>query len=92
MTRRITIEINADLLARAGRALDTPTTRATVEEALRRVAEAETDEAANRAARQRSFLRDLAKHADVDVLASDQMGRQQPGRKQPHPRPPKYPP
>ena len=60
MTKRTTIEIDEQLLARAKRALGRPTTRATVEEALRRAAEQAEDEHEERAARQREYFALLA--------------------------------
>lgn len=75
MVRRTTIEIEEDLLARAKRALGTPTMRATVEEALRRAAaDAEQDDA-GRAATQVAFLAGLGDRADLDVLRSGDMWR-----------------
>lgn len=73
MKRRTTIEIDDDLLARARRALGNQTTRATVEEALRRVAESADDDQAARAARQLSYLQRLCSHADTAVLTSEEM-------------------
>jgi Arc/MetJ family transcription regulator len=73
MKRRTTIEIDDDLLARARRVLGNQTTRATVEEALRRLIEAAESEQANRAARQLSYLRQLSSHTDIGVLASEDM-------------------
>jgi Arc/MetJ family transcription regulator len=75
MTKRTTIEIDELLLARAKRALGRPTTRATVEEALRRASEAAEDEHEQRAARQREYFALLATLGDMDVLASDEMWR-----------------
>jgi Arc/MetJ family transcription regulator len=75
MTKRTTIEIDEQILDRAKRALDLPTTRATVEEALRRAAEQAEDEFEERAARQIEYLRTLGEHVDLDVLASDEMWR-----------------
>ncbi len=75
MTRRTTIEIDEDLLARAKRALGSPTTRATVEMALRQAAEGAEDERAQRAERQRRYLAELPNLADVSVLRSDEMWR-----------------
>jgi Arc/MetJ family transcription regulator len=75
MAKRTTIELDEELLARAKRALGLDTTRATVEEALRQVAEqAETNEA-HRSHRQRAYLAALSSHVDVDVLRSEQMWR-----------------
>ena len=73
MLKRTTIEIDDELLARAKRALGRPTTRATIEEALRRVADMAEDEQAERAARQRQYFAALATHGDLDVLASEDM-------------------
>lgn len=75
MIKRTTIEIDEELLARAKRALGSPTTRATIEEALRRAAEQAEDEHEERAARQLKYLKSLATHVDLDVLASDEMWR-----------------
>jgi Arc/MetJ family transcription regulator len=75
MIKRTTIEIDEELLDRAKRALGQPTTRATVEEALRRSAEQAEDEFAERRTRQLEYLRTLSKHVDLDVLASDEMWR-----------------
>ena len=75
MPKRTTIEIDDELLARAKRALGSTTTRGTVEEALRRVADAAEAEGADRAARQRAFLTRLQTHIDVGVLASEDMWR-----------------
>ncbi|MHB2023323.1 MAG: type II toxin-antitoxin system VapB family antitoxin, partial [Mycobacteriales bacterium] len=49
--KRTTIEIDEDLLARAKRALGAPTTRATVEHALRQAADAAEGVQAERATR-----------------------------------------
>lgn len=73
--RRTTIEIDEDLLARAKQALGAPTTRATVEEALRRAAQEAEGEQADRAARQRRYLERFIAHVDLDVLASGEMWR-----------------
>lgn len=73
MIRRTTIEIDDDLLHRAKRSLGAATTRATVEEALRRAADAADDERAERAARQMRYLRELGERTDLDVLAARQM-------------------
>ena len=75
MIKRTTIEIDQQLLERAKRALDCPTTRATVEEALRRAAEQAEDERERRAAQLDYFFRTLPEHVDLDVLASDEMWR-----------------
>lgn len=75
MIKRTTIEIDQQLLERAKRALDCPTTRATVEEALRRAAEQAEEEFQARAARQIRYLETLGEHVDLAVLASDEMWR-----------------
>lgn len=75
MIKRTTIDIDEQLLARAKRALGSSTTRATVEEALRRAAELAEDAHQERAARQREYFALLATLGDVEVLASDQMWR-----------------
>jgi Arc/MetJ family transcription regulator len=75
MVKRTTIEIDEELLARAKRALGGKTTRATVEEALRRAAGAAEQQQANRATRQRSYLERLGLHVDLDVLMSEDMWR-----------------
>ena len=75
MSRRTTIEIDEQLLARAKRALGQPTTRATVEEALRRAADDAETEHAELAERQMQYFDLLAKRGDLKVLASDEMWR-----------------
>ena len=75
MIKRTTIEIDQQLLERAKRALGRSTTRATIEEALRRAAEQAEDEQAERAARLRAYLTSLATHVDLEVLASEEMWR-----------------
>lgn len=75
MPKRTTIEIDEDLLARAKRALGLSTTRATVEEALRRAADQAEDEHSERAARQQRYFEQLTNHVDVEVLASEEMWR-----------------
>ena len=73
MTKRTTIEIDEELLERAKQALGSKTTRATIEEALRRAAELAETEHEERAARQRRYLASLATRGDLDLLASEQM-------------------
>jgi Arc/MetJ family transcription regulator len=75
MIKRTTIEIDEQLLARAKRALGCPTTRATIEEALRRAADQAEDEHERRATRQREYFALLATLGDMEVLASDEMWR-----------------
>jgi Arc/MetJ family transcription regulator len=73
MKRRTTIEIDDEILARAREALGNQTTRATVEEALRRVADAADDSRGDRAAKQLNYLERLNSRIDVEVLASESM-------------------
>ncbi len=73
MKSRTTIEIDDELLARAKRALGQKTTRATVDEALRRAAENAERDWAEQAQRQKGFLSRLGDRADLDVLASEEM-------------------
>jgi Arc/MetJ family transcription regulator len=75
MVKRTTIEIDEALLARAKRALGCVTTRATVEEALRRAADQGESEQSDRATKQRRYLERLTNHVDVEVLASEEMWR-----------------
>ena len=75
MTKRTTVEIDERLLARAKRALGSRTTRATIEEALRRAVVEADDEQSERADRQLHYLRTLAERGDPAVLASDDMWR-----------------
>jgi Arc/MetJ family transcription regulator len=75
MIKRTTIELDVELLERAKRALGSPTTRATVEEALRRAAAQAEDEQEERRSRLREHLATLPSRVDLDVLASDEMWR-----------------
>ena len=75
MIKRTTIEIDEDVLERAKRALGEPTTRATVETALRQAADRAEADLQDRVERQRRYFESLAEHADLDVLASDEMWR-----------------
>jgi len=75
MKRRTTIELDEALLARARRALGGSTTRATVEEALRRLAESAEASQDEVRARQRRYFERLGARADLQVLASDDMWR-----------------
>jgi Arc/MetJ family transcription regulator len=72
MPRRRTIEIDEELLERARRALGRFTIRGTVEEALRRAADAAEAERVEKAAQAR-YLAALAVRGDMEVLASDRM-------------------
>lgn len=75
MAKRTTIEIDEALLARAKRALGAKTARATVEEALRRVGQLAEDSRAERISNQQRYLHQLAAHADIAVLESEEMWR-----------------
>jgi Arc/MetJ family transcription regulator len=75
MPRRTTIELDEELLARAKRALGSRTTRATVEEALRRAAEQAEGEQERRAEDQLRYLERLPARVDLDVLTSEEMWR-----------------
>lgn len=75
MVKRTTIELDEELLSRAKQALGQPTTRATVEEALRRAVAAEEAALAERTRRQIETLANLGDHLDLDVLKSDEMWR-----------------
>jgi Arc/MetJ family transcription regulator len=75
MPRRTTIEIDERLLERAKRALGSKTTRATVEEALRRAAVMAEGERDDRVERQRGYLERLAARVDVSILSSEEMWR-----------------
>ncbi len=75
MAKRTTIELDEELLARAKRALGGRTTRATVEEALRRAAEQAEGEREQRAADQLRYLEGLPTRVDLEVLTSEEMWR-----------------
>lgn len=75
MIKRTTIEIDQELLDRAKRALGEVTTRAAVEEALRRAADGADAERERRAARQRGYLKQLGVRADLAALSSEEMWR-----------------
>lgn len=75
MTRRTTIELDEDLLARAKRVLGVGTTRATVEEALRRVVDEGESVADALRRRQLAMLDHLPTALDLDVLESEEMWR-----------------
>ncbi len=75
MKKRTTIEIDQDLLEAAREALGQRTTRATVEEALRRAAHSRAEEMGSRAARQRRYLERLDRRVERAVLASNEMWR-----------------
>jgi Arc/MetJ family transcription regulator len=73
--RRTTIELDPALVERAKRALGMKTTRATVEEALRRAADVGEAEQDRRANRQRHYLERLGGRADLDLLAQEDTWR-----------------
>jgi Arc/MetJ family transcription regulator len=75
MVKRTTVEIDERLLARAKDALGSRTTRATIEEALRRAAVEAEGEQSERAERQLRYLRSLAERGDPAILDSDEMWR-----------------
>ena len=75
MTKRTTIELDQELLERAKQALGQATTRATVEEALRRAADSAEADRTRRAAKQRRYLEQLSRRVDVAVLAREEMWR-----------------
>jgi len=75
MIKRTTIEIDETLLARAKKALGARTTRATVEESLRRAAEGAETTTKARATGQRRYLDGLGARADLGVLSSEEMWR-----------------
>jgi Arc/MetJ family transcription regulator len=75
MIKRTTIELDQELLEEVKNALGLPTTRATVEESLRRTKASIKDEQRELAERQREYFKLLAEHGDLDVLASDEMWR-----------------
>lgn len=73
MIRRTTIELDVGLLERAKRALGSRTTRATVEEALRRVVDDVEAARTARASRQRRYLSSLEERVDLPLLQSERM-------------------
>lgn len=75
MVQRTTVEIDQELLVRAKRALGCRTTRATIEEALRRASVDAEEAGEQRAGRQRRYLRTLSGRVDPAVLASGEMWR-----------------
>ncbi|MDQ6839676.1 MAG: type II toxin-antitoxin system VapB family antitoxin [Actinomycetota bacterium] len=75
MIRRTTIELDQELLERAKRAAGCKTARATVEEALRRMAGGSEAEREARAVRQLDYLARLETRVDPEVLVSDAMWR-----------------
>lgn len=75
MTKRTTVVIDEDLLARAKRALGAKTARATVEESLRRAVQSVERSCADRILNQKRYLHQLGAHANVGVLESGDMWR-----------------
>lgn len=75
MIRRTTVEIDEDLLARAKVALSVKTTRAAIEEALRRATESAEAELEQRSTRQKAYLERLSTRIDAEALGSGEMWR-----------------
>ena len=75
MKRRTTIELADALLARARRALGGSTTRTTVTEALRRLAESAEAAQDKAHSRQNDYFEQLSARADLGVLSSEDMWR-----------------
>jgi Arc/MetJ family transcription regulator len=75
MIKRTTIEIDQELLERAKEATGEATTRGTVEEALRRVADHEEATRSRRASDQVRYFERLARYVDLAVLRSEEMWR-----------------
>jgi len=75
MVRRTTIELDQDLVARAKSALGCTTTRAAVEEALRRAVDQAEDEIGSRREAQLAYFARLPSLVDLEVLRSDEMWR-----------------
>jgi Arc/MetJ family transcription regulator len=75
MTKPTTVEIDPELLEQAREVLGETTPRGTVEEALRRVAGRTSVKGSRSAANQRRYLEQLSAHADLSILASEQMWR-----------------
>ena len=75
MPKRLTVELDEQLLERARRTLGRSTTRATIEEALRLAVQGAQNEREERSRRQSRYLEALPARADLEVLASDQMWR-----------------
>ena len=75
MIRRTTIDLDTDLVDQAKRALGLTTTRAAVEEALRRAAAAAGESQMELARLQRDYFKNLERWADLELLASGEMWR-----------------
>lgn len=75
MVKRTTLEIDQDLLERAKRALGAKTARATIEEALRRVADGTESALEDRVQGQLDYFKRLGDHVDLAVLNSEEMWR-----------------
>jgi Arc/MetJ family transcription regulator len=75
MVKRMTVELDEQLLEEAKQVSGLPTARATIEEALRAMTTRAKREHEDFAERQRRFLHSLGEHEDLDVLASDEMWR-----------------
>jgi len=75
MTERTTVDIDPELLEQAREVLGETTSRGTVEEALRRVANRNSIKGHSSAVSQRRYFEQLSAHADLSILASEQMWR-----------------
>lgn len=75
IARRTTVRVDEELLTRGKRALGVRSSRAAVEEALRRIVDQSEGERARRAVGQLRYLEQLPARVDLDVLAGDQMWR-----------------
>lgn len=75
MLKRTTLEIDQDLLERAKRALGAKTARATIEEALRRVADGSESAQEGRVRGQLDYFNSLGGHVDLEILNSEEMWR-----------------
>ena len=75
MPKRLTVELDEQLLERARRTLGRSTTRATIEEALRLAVQSAESERKERAGRQLRYLTSMGERIDLDVLKSDEMWR-----------------
>ncbi len=75
MVKRTTVELDEKLLERARLTLGQTTTRATIEEALRRAIDSEESTRQYRRKRLAKYFDTLEKHADLEILASEEMWR-----------------
>lgn len=74
MIKRTTFELDTDLLERARVALRAPSMKAAIEESLRRVV-VDSESVVHHSVTQLGSLISLLEHADLDVMASDEMWR-----------------